>query len=253
MNSKQQIKSNKLYSNCNTSINNPNEKIYIKSKSTHTKFEIPFKLSLSKEIIETKIELENIKNVFIYDWDDTFLCTSYFKKNDIFTDNFLLTTNDKEHLSSLEKTVYKLLNLSIENGTVYIITNSGNGWVEWSTKKFYPLLTPLLDKVIIKSARSLYEKKYPGKMKKWKIQSFLDLQEELNNGFNNMICFGDSEEEIEASCLLASKLKNCINKTVKLKADPKIEDLNRQLSIILDRFMYILKSKKNLTIEVEKE
>ena len=212
--------------------------------------DIPYKLSQDTNQLT---ESETVKNTFIYDWDDTLICTSYFKKNDIFTDNFLLTTSDKKHLNNLEKKVYNLLKLSIENGTTYIITNSADGWIEWSVEKFYPSIYPLLNKIIIKSARSLYEKKYPGNLKKWKIQTFLDLEQELNTGFNNIICLGDSEQEIDACYLLATRLENCIHKTVKLRSDPKPEDLNKQLNIILDRFMYILNSKKNLTIVVEKE
>jgi hypothetical protein len=144
-----------------------------------------------------------------------------------------------------------LLNLSIENGIIYIITNSEEGWVEWFVENFYPSVIPLLNKIKIISARSLYEKKYPGNMKKWKMQSFLDLQLKFESDLN-LISVGDSEHEIDACVLLASRL-NCISKTVKLKSDPKFEDLIRQLNLILDRFMYIVNSRKSVTISVEQE
>jgi hypothetical protein len=245
-------KPNTLYSGrykCDTPpyLKRTNKKSYSTKPIT---IDIPYNISLYTN--QPKLESETIKNIFIYDWDDTLLCTSYFKKNDIFTDNFFLTTNDKKQLNNLEKKVYDLLKLSIENGTTYIITNSADGWIQWSVEKFYPTLYPLLDKLIIKSARSLYEKKYPGNLKKWKIQTFLELEQELSVGFNNIICLGDSEQEIDACNLLATRL-DCIYKTVKLRNDPMPEDLNKQLNIILDRFMYILNSKKSLTIVIEKE
>ena len=88
-------------------------------------------------------------------------------------------------------------------------------------------------------------------MNKWKKETFLNLRTDLTSA-TNIICIGDSEQEIEACEILSSKL-NCISKTVKFKHEPKIDDLIRQLGILLDRFMYIVNSRKNLTIKFETE
>ena len=76
--------------------------------------------------------------IFIYDWDDTLLCTSYLTPCGLFNDEFELTKKDKEKLSNIEFYVLKILNFSILKGETFIITNASPGWVEYSCKKFYP-------------------------------------------------------------------------------------------------------------------
>jgi hypothetical protein len=68
--------------------------------------------------------------VFIFDWDDTFLCTSFLSAL-----NFLDLTNEvKEVIKKLDEIVEKLIQLTISRGEVYIITNATKGWVEYSSK-----------------------------------------------------------------------------------------------------------------------
>ena len=80
-----------------------------------------------------------------------------------------------QQMKSLEVVAYKILKLSIENGRTYIITNAGEGWVQYSAEKFMPSLVPLLEKITIISARAKYEhisKDYT----QWKIHAFLEAQ-----------------------------------------------------------------------------
>ena len=49
-----------------------------------------------------------------------------------------------DQLKSLEVTAKKLLEMSVRLGTTYIITNAGEGWVQFSAEKFMPSLTPVL-------------------------------------------------------------------------------------------------------------
>jgi hypothetical protein len=41
----------------------------------------------------------------------------------------------------------------VKYGKTYIITNAGEGWVEYSAKKFLPSLVQILNKIEIISAR----------------------------------------------------------------------------------------------------
>jgi hypothetical protein len=68
--------------------------------------------------------------VFIYDWDDTLLCTSFLTALD-FTG---LPPDSLELIRRLDAAVSKLLELSSSRGEVYIITNATKGWVEYSSK-----------------------------------------------------------------------------------------------------------------------
>ena len=92
----------------------------------------------------------------------------------------------------MEVVAFKILSLSIANGRTYIITNAGDGWVQYSAEKFMPSLVPLLEKIIIISARANYEhltKDYT----KWKIYAFLEAQEHLADAsVKNIIALGDN-------------------------------------------------------------
>ena len=60
-------------------------------------------------------------------------------------------------MKQLEVVAYKILKMSIDNARTYIITNAGEGWVQYSAEKFMPTLVPLLEKITIISARAKYE------------------------------------------------------------------------------------------------
>ena len=193
-------------------------------------------------------------NLIIFDWDDTLLPTSFLSsKNLIDTENKL---NEKTQLkiSKLEELVKNLLELSLSKGDVYIITNAGEGWVEDSTKKFYPNIRDILDKIEIISARKDYEKKYPNETKLWKIRAFLNLKKRLNDYLiTNIVCLGDSVFEMDAGKILASNFIHAVIKTIKFMESPKPEELNTQLNLVLKQFNSIFSSFKNLTVRVEKK
>ena len=94
----------------------------------------------------------------------------------------------------------RILELAVKYGKVYIITNAAEGWVEFSCRKFFPSCFPILTKIKIISARSRYERTFPGDVPKWKIHAFLETQEHLVNGnMKNLIALGDSMMELEAA------------------------------------------------------
>ena len=193
-------------------------------------------------------------SLIIFDWDDTLLPTSFLTPDGIFNQNMTLTEIEQKKISKLEKSALNLLNMALSKGDVYIITNAGLGWVEYSAQKFYPNIYDILPKIQIISARGEWEKAYPGDSRKWKIHTFLSLQDRLNKKLlTNIICLGDSLFEIEAGRVLANCFKEAFVKTIKFKEGPKLEELSKQLALVINQFNSICSTVKNLTIRVEKK
>ena len=193
-------------------------------------------------------------SLIIFDWDDTLLPTTFLTQGRNFNENIILSENDQKKLEKLENSALNLLNMAITQGDVYIITNAGLGWVEYSAQRFYPKILGILPKIQIISARGEWEKDYPGDSRTWKIQSFLSLQKKLDTKLvTNIICLGDSLFEIEAGRVLATRFGEAFVKTIKFKEGPKLDELNKQLTLVLNQFNSICSAVKNLTIRVEKK
>ena len=215
--------------------------------------------SYIQKLVSTALYLPNNRpkthnSLIIFDWDDTLLPTSYLTKDGAFNPNMIINEADQKKISKLEKTAYKILEMAISKGDTYIITNAGLDWVEYSAQKFYPKLYEILPKIHIISARGEWEKTFPGDIRKWKIQTFLSLKERLDTKLvTNIICLGDSFFEIEAGRVLANCFREAFVKTIKFKEMPKLEELNKQLLVVINQFNSICSAVKNLTIRVEKK
>jgi len=207
-----------------------------------------------KKIWQPTVKEKSHNTLIIFDWDDTLLCTSFLTPNGVFTDDMKISEKDMEKIKKLEVSAAAILKLAISKGDTYIITNAAPGWVEYSSKKFYPEVSKLLNKVTIVSARGEYEKKFPGDSRQWKIHAFLEMQNALDtNLVTNLLCLGDSVIEMEAAHILASKFSHAYIKTIKFRECPKPEELHKQLNLVIDQFSIIFSAIKNLTIRVEKK
>ena len=193
-------------------------------------------------------------SLIIFDWDDTLLCTSFLATNGVFNENLELTATDREKVKKLEFASLNLLKKAIAKGDVYIITNAGPGWVEYSAEKFYPSLKTVLKQITIISARGENEAESPGDPRKWKKRTFLNLHKKMNTKLvTNIICLGDSSFEMEAGKVLAKKFQQAFVKTVKFRENPKPEELHSQLVLVANQFNSIYAAVKSLTIRVEKK
>ena len=114
--------------------------------------------------------------MIIFDWDDTLLCTSFLTPNGVFDDEMELSEKDMLKIAKLEFSALRILTSATEKGDTFIITNAAPGWVEYSSKRFYPSVYKILNKVKIISARGDYEKHFPGDSRMWKIQAFSQMQ-----------------------------------------------------------------------------
>ena len=193
-------------------------------------------------------------SLIIFDWDDTLLPTSFLTPKGTFSEDIELSPSDYKKMQEISNYVYEILKESIEKGDVYIITNAGINWVQFSANLFYPNISELLKKIKIISARGEYEKSFPGNLRQWKIQAFLNLLNNVNKKLvTNIVCIGDSLFEIEAGRILASNFNEAFIKTIKFREAPKLDELLKQLKLVAQQYGSIYSSIKNLTIRIERK
>eukprot|EP00918_Siedleckia_nematoides_P034493 GHVU01075058.1.p1 GENE.GHVU01075058.1~~GHVU01075058.1.p1 ORF type:complete len:225 (-),score=25.28 GHVU01075058.1:100-774(-) len=136
------------------------------------------------------------QTVIIFDWDDTLLCTSYLTLR---PSDELIPPSDLRHIEAIEANTMRLLTLAMTLGQVFIITNAMEGWVEYSAAKYLPRLLPILQRLLVISARHRYEDVYPGECRQWKIQAFLEVRASLHRQLiANLVSVGDSPIEMDA-------------------------------------------------------
>ena len=68
----------------------------------------------------------------------------------------------------------------------------------------------------------------------------------------NIVAIGDSQFEIDAASVLASRFERACIKTIKLKSMPSIIELTKQIELINTSFVEICNSGNNLTIRLQK-
>ena len=257
---------NKEYENTNVKLKVTNT-LTSSNQNEQNEYELKFyrnELELRNSYIEKLVvkgimrpnEKENQKShnsLIIFDWDDTLLPTSFLTKNGIYNENLILSNLDQEKIKKLEDIVFELLSKALDRGDVFIITNAGPGWVEYSAEKYYPKITSLLKKIYIISAKGEFESKFPNNARLWKIHAFLEIKKELEDIVTNIICLGDSLIEMDAGKILAEKFSEAFIKTIKFREFPKPEELNKQLTLVLEQFQIIYTTIKNVTIRVEKK
>ena len=196
-----------------------------------------------------------ITNIFIYDWDDTLMCTSFVAPAGILNLDDLKPA-DKTNMKNLDQLVSTLLTKSMEHGNVFIITNAAYGWVEYSAKKLYPMTYNILKNIKIVSARGMWEKKLPGDYRQWKSKAFIETMKTSNINFYktaNIISFGDSIIELEASHKLKEMFADGYIKTIKFKESPQPMELIKELKIITSQFNTITSNMRNLSVKVAKK
>ena len=192
--------------------------------------------------------------IFIFDWDDTFLPTTYISPKGYTGDDIVIPEKCMEKLKQTEQLVYSLLSKALSKGHVYIVTNSSLGWVEFSAGKFFPSIMNMLKSVHIISARNEFEFMHPGDPFHWKYCTFKRIKDNFNEQMvTNLVVMGDSLIEIKAGERIAQQFEECYIKTIKLKESPRIDDINKQLKLVDNEFLMIYSTVKNLTIKIEKK
>jgi len=197
------------------------------------------------------------RTVIFVDWDDTLLCSSYLSGQGLRLDTEIDSAHDiVKELKDLEASVISLSQVAKAHGDVHVVTNAETGWVELSAKKFIPGVLPLLGQVSVVSARSTYESVFPESPLKWKFCAF---QSKLCGLFtdqgskahtNNIISFGDSHVEREAVRAVTRGLPKTRTKSVKFAEKPSMEQLRRQIELVVNCFEYILSHDGDLDLQL---
>ena len=142
---------NNTYSKYNTQLNsnfsnsdkeNDEEGEYFLERADKIRYSYIQKL-ISKAYFLPKTNQKSIQynSLIIFDWDDTLFPTSFLAKNGYFSENIFLSEKDekiRKKLEILEKSVLQLINISLSKGKIFIITNASEGWVEYTSSKYYP-------------------------------------------------------------------------------------------------------------------
>ncbi|CAD7967079.1 unnamed protein product [Amoebophrya sp. A120] len=182
--------------------------------------------------------------VLILDWDDTLLCTSYFAALQIREKR--MTMKDEEAMVVLQDLVRRLILFAREMGSVYIITNAMEGWVEYSCEKWLPNCLNLIQQLPIISARA-YENQYDVSI--WKTMAFREISKKMDQRpVTNLIAIGDSIFEIQAAHDMAAHFPQSLVKTVKLDQRPTPSNLVNQLQLVLKNVPSIVLSGKNMEV-----
>lgn len=84
---------------------------------------------------------------------------------------------------------------------VILITNSDEGWVQFSAEKYCPKLLPVVAKYRIVSARTRYEKFYPGQPLCWKAAAFAhEVNEIYEQLANNNSSSSNNNNDSSSAC-----------------------------------------------------
>eukprot|EP00871_Galdieria_phlegrea_P005112 jgi/Galph1/5601/GphlegSOOS_G4226.1 len=183
------------------------------------------------------------RTVIILDWDDTLLSSSWLASEGLKVDDLQAIPEPiRKELEELESHVLSLLYECAKHGIVSIVTNAETGWVELSARKFIPRVYDYIERCVrVISARSNFEQDYPDSPAEWKEKAFLLELDRLPVDLQhlNLLVLGDSLNERDAGHAARSFYENSHVKSVKFIERPSIEQLKRQLSLIISSFHYL--------------
>jgi hypothetical protein len=195
--------------------------------------------------------------IFIFDWDDTCLPSTWVSGQGLtLNQESIVSQSQLQQLDEAAKVVAKTLSLAKRYGTVVLVTNAEEGWIELSCRKFIPSLLPSLADIRIVSARTTYESASLPSPQDWKFQAF---QSELYRKFGeeavheserrkNVLSLGDSHHEREALFRVASSLPNCRSKSMKFVERPDISQICKQHTLVAGQFERIVHHDENLDL-----
>jgi len=190
--------------------------------------------------------------LIIIDWDDTILSTTHLNSLGYRASRkFSIDSKMRDSLERLEKTAIELIKLAKTCGTVCIVTNSEEGWVDLSCKLFVPNLRDHIKDIDIISARTKYEKVYPMKPSLWKVAAMQDC---VNKWFRSpdvitdFISFGDSFGDRHAAHIVGKDLAISTTKSVKFSDSPTTEQLAHQQELVLHTFPHLCTHPKDLDL-----
>ncbi|GAB5029505.1 protein kinase [Nannochloropsis oceanica] len=190
----------------------------------------------------------------VLDWDDTLFPSSFVDRKKLIHARGLddLPVELQRGFAELEKAATRLVTTAVGFGTVLIITNAQTGWVELCVSKFMPDMMAVLDaSVRVVSARSSFERYFPGDPLCWKAAAFAhelhQLQKSLGTPLKNILSFGDSMEERTAVKIAAGQLQSRA-KSIKFLDAPSPRQLHQQIEVVTDCLEWIWRHNGDLDV-----
>ena len=137
--------------------------------------------------------------IFILDWDDTIICSSWLKKMGYVAETSKPSEELLQETAKIATAVERLINKISEYGRISIVTNASDGWVELSCQIFMPSIYYLISSIPIISAQELYAHKY-AHPNMWKMMAFRSeilatLFDGMPSTTRHIISIGDGEAE----------------------------------------------------------
>ena len=182
----------------------------------------------------------NKETIFILDWDDTLMCTSFLKSN-----TQPLSKEKQNIMLNLGHLVSEFLSHCKEYGKIIILTNSTESWVKSSAIEKLGITDLVDNNIKIISARDKYLKKEI-EIKYWKE---IALEEMFNkfeiNKIGNLIFASDSERDINTFKKFKQKNKSINISTIKFKRKPSPLILIKEIKYLRDCISKIIGTNKN--------
>lgn len=194
------------------------------------------------------------ETLIIFDWDDTVMPSSWvegLRTGEDESSEVLVSQDQKEQLEDLARLATETLGLAQQLGTVLLVTNAQQGWVELSYQRYMPTLLPALASVRIMSARTRFETEQVSSPFEWKHRAFLC---EIGRVFRdksrrrNILSFGDSGHEREALIKSTANMHNTRTKSVKFLDRPGVHELGKQHAVMVKCLKQIVHHDGNLDL-----
>jgi len=197
------------------------------------------------------------ETLFIFDWDDTLLPSTWVQKHGLrLDDESELNDTQRQELSEVADKAMETMRIAKQLGTVVLVTNAERGWIELSCQKFLPTLFPVLENVKLMSARTSFESMACVSPMDWKIQAF---NSEIRRVFGddavcdparrkNCLSLGDSNSEREALLRVTAALPNCRSKSLKFVERPDLSEILKQHSLIASCLEGIVQHDGNIDV-----
>lgn len=196
------------------------------------------------------------ETILLFDWDDSFLPSSWIRAQGIYSQSSVLTAWQDKELAEMAVLAAETLHKAKWLGTVVLVTNAEQGWIERSCQKFMPSLCSSLHGVRLLSARSMYESTELRSPIEWKTYAFEDEIERLfaaevlvcPKSRKNVLSLGDSMCEREALWRATSDLPNTRSKSFKFIECPNVNQLRMEHSFISQRLEQLVHYDGNLDL-----
>ena len=183
--------------------------------------------------------------VTVWDWDDSLFSTTYLFKLGVDTVQF----------PELSKSIKICLDMALNVGHVYIITNGERGWVQKCITDHLVYCDSILERVHILSTvdtglSSIHDLKWR-KIAAFDRISGMFRSRTPKGEMHHLICFGDCAYDRTASQHIREKIRtNTYVKNVKLVSKPSLKTLLLEQKNIQNVYSTLLMSPQHLDLEL---